>query len=998
MNDELNAYKNWNRALWNYFFPGGTGNAILYLDDGILGQIATEASFQLPYGAECWGDYLLGSSLLKGEQFERFQNQLRAIPQIPEPRRRLRTWDKLVELLMNGKFNNIPSYFAMLCSILYLAAKCGANHNEMRKGAQKYLGNDYHNSLGELVDPLLQQLHSDVPSFNQNRMICGNQRHMSRIKFHLVLPRSDRDDFIDFIEINNLRWNWEETSYSFYVENILVPSLVSARKNDLAYKVTRQENIPYFKSILQSDLEFGRATSQYNNIVQVKEIRWKYQLFFDYNGNYHFHILTDYVQPFGIEMVDGQFRMARTSYADYIAEDVLFKAYEPTEFTFEGFRYCFSNVSFGQREYGDVFFFKAVSDETYLQVNAPIEGERYYAFINEGFRTIPVSWTPIPCAPVNGFRIYEIASFSVRQRPFAGVRVKLEDAFCRQWLGSWYSIKLEENQDIYWLPNEIDSEPVHIVKRYKNANGMTYFRIPSKNPHYLSGTLIVKKGNRDILSEPLSAQFAWDGKITSFHMNGWGEIVPGELPELDSSCVPLRQAIIPGTNQSANPEPGILLQLIFESADEYGRLSKRKIEAAISFALSYYGETLTKENSRSIIHGLRRLGYVIRYVEGSQESYQLIAPYLEKTNFSISRSQNAYLVKGAYNQGMLSNLLSLPGIRNTIRIRPYEPETLKNHPEYRCLPDQILFETRSVLSWRTLDYPIAEQVLKSMENIDGFVHKFGIGQNGENYRGVPPSVIPGMVKISQGVEVLCTQQDGNYVIHPYYENEGIMKYIPKHLSRLYSQVQRKASVCIMAYNQPSRDVDYSHISFVNNMGVPEVLDIALCDLNLVIPSYKKVFIIDQDALGTKSRAPWTEMRSYGTHAMTNEHSFMLTWLSKLAGKRIADIKQNPDSIFVTRRRKDCKLFLTKNFSFHKDLLTLFDGDHLFAFALGQEVYCFETQSGLYKRVSGTDVNKILSSIICNKKYSLLDDVYKDSIEDVKHSAGKSLPILERVTF
>ena len=166
-----------------------------------------------------------------------------------------------------------------------------------------------------------------------------------------------------------------------------------------------------------------------------------------------------------------------------------------------------------------------------------------------------------------------------------------------------------------------------------------------------------------------------------------------------------------------------------------------------------------------------------------------------------------------------------------------------------------------------------------------------------------------------------------------------------------------------------------------------------------ISPYEKVFIVNQQALGTVSNKPWTERRTYQTHAMTSEHSAFLTWLSKLAGKKISDIKQEPDAVFVTRTRRDYKLILTKCFINHKHLLALYDGDHLTAFSLGQDVYLCETHTGLFKRINGNDVNSLLSSIITNNRQGLvLGEPYKASIEDIKNCNGIVVPILERIFF
>ena len=46
MYKSLNHYRAWNTALLKYFFPTGNEDAILYLDENVLVQIACEANLQ----------------------------------------------------------------------------------------------------------------------------------------------------------------------------------------------------------------------------------------------------------------------------------------------------------------------------------------------------------------------------------------------------------------------------------------------------------------------------------------------------------------------------------------------------------------------------------------------------------------------------------------------------------------------------------------------------------------------------------------------------------------------------------------------------------------------------------------------------------------------------------------------------------------------------------------------------------------------------------------
>ena len=223
MYEELNAYRSWNSALLKYFFPTGKEDAILYLDENVLEQVANEAGIRKS-DLLSWSEHLLTSTLLSSEPLNSFVlgwagytgNRISDVA-------KAKTWEKLVKELINQKFTDgTPAYFAMLCAIMLLASIAGAFHPGIKKEAQKYLGESYSKKPGELIDPLLQQLHKDKRSFNANRMLCGKLRHISRIQYHLVLRKEQREDFIDFLEINNLKWGYE--TYDFFVNNILVPA------------------------------------------------------------------------------------------------------------------------------------------------------------------------------------------------------------------------------------------------------------------------------------------------------------------------------------------------------------------------------------------------------------------------------------------------------------------------------------------------------------------------------------------------------------------------------------------------------------------------------------------------------------------------------------------------------------------------------------------------------------------------------------------------------
>ena len=159
----------------------------------------------------------------------------------------------------------------------------------------------------------------------------------------------------------------------------------------------------------------------------------------------------------------------------------------------------------------------------------------------------------------------------------------------------------------------------------------------------------------------------------------------------------------------------------------------------------------------------------------------------------------------------------------------------------------------------------------------------------------------------------------------------------------------------------------------------------------------------RQSLGTSSKVPWTERRTYETHAMTIDHTSFLTWLSKLAGKKIEKIECAPESVFVSKTRTDYRLFLTESFAMEKALMTLYLGDKLVAFALGDFVFFQEIRTGLYKKVNGGDVNYVLSEIINKGSVAVGEEIYTgrvhgSEIEAISKTVGTPIPIIERELF
>lgn len=138
----MSTYRNWNNALWKYFFPNGNEDAILYLDDNILRIIAEKERLNCDEPAS--NDFLQKTLINSADLLQQFRNDFgdwTGERRCPGANR----WDNLVQFLLNTReqIGGAPAYFAMLCAIMYLASSKGADHTRMTTLARQYLGEGY---------------------------------------------------------------------------------------------------------------------------------------------------------------------------------------------------------------------------------------------------------------------------------------------------------------------------------------------------------------------------------------------------------------------------------------------------------------------------------------------------------------------------------------------------------------------------------------------------------------------------------------------------------------------------------------------------------------------------------------------------------------------------------------------------------------------------------------------------------------------------------------
>ena len=997
MENKLESYLQWNNALWDFFFPNGNEDSILYLDKNLLEEIGTKADIV----CEDWENDFLSTTLIENSNLEAFKGEWR--PRILKNRslrncedsrlldvdckslRNVNNWESLVCFLM-GKLNKKPDdkaplYFAMLCAIMYLASSQGANHSKMKTLAKQYLGAGYRGRVGELVDDLMKELHKDQNSFNPDRMACGTQRHMSRIKYHLVLKANELRDFIDFLEIGNLQWN--EGSYADYANNILIPALHRANKQTLIDVVKTPEFFPYVKNILlRRDLNWGKdpSSSVLGNIRQIKDVKWRYEMELDYDGNPRFYISTDYDLPFGVRLNDNGFEKA-DEISDYIAFDVQFRELRSETISQNGYEYYFRNLS--QEDKGDwakEIFFQQVGNRHYHQVVAPLEGKHYVKFIKKG-EMLTNGWTPSQIK-VEGYDVYKIDSYTITTHKAKQNNKNLvDDRFKLYGVGTWFGILLEEGQHIYWYPDMVsamdEDEKKYELKKGDMVvapNGKTYFKLSRNGTDYIRGNLIVKDNKgKELLSEQIKDNFAWNGKQTKYGYNKWGETLEGgSIPQ--TKAEPNAHHELRNSNEKPfSKDANMLVQVLYDIADKNGCVSSEKLVHALNFVLDFYNIIPTKKNQRSLIYALRRLGSIVAYYDVKKKDYvnQMVSPYIERTNYSfvVGGQNNAYIVKGVYSKESLQTI-----INNSDQVKykkPYTDDLLHQYPEYACLPDFVFFTKRTEQvfdGWDIVEYPIAYDYLAAIANMNEFESHFDIVRNGDVFMTQNKLDVPCMIN-EKGNDELCVMDlRRNYSLRKsYLGTDGIYRNIPRQLSRVYCQNKHEKPIVILNTYRANREtvIESNLVTILHQMGKPELFDLALCDLNLGLPENNHCFVVDNNTSGLPCND--NDLYSYGdTYDTANSVNSkeIQHGLEKIGARKINDYFGS-SSVFLSPRETGYSMKMAVP-SEGKICMALFRYKDLVAFSIGsKKAYVSDYRDG-YKEILGDEtVNTKLSAVINN---------------------------------
>lgn len=961
----MQCYTKWNKALFEYFFPLRQEDPLLFVDDALLNDIGSTIFSKEEKEDNSWTDFFLLYVLFNEDQIKDFKNDFKI-----RDGRTASTWNSIVTYLLSEetKIDNIPSYFAIICAIMYVAQKKGADHSKMKTLAKCYLEID---SLifAERIDELFTQLNKDCPSFNHQRMVSNRELstkvNISRIKYHLVLSKKEREDFIDFIEVNNLKW--EDGTYKDFADSYLLPSLAEAKKNNLIDKIKKEENNPYFKNLLTlPNLNFGKPASAENQ-RQKRTVYWRYELKFDFNTGDPVFIMTTGDALGGITSDGGKFKYDPNSseVADPLGDDVLLQTIGDFNYSIKGNLYSLKNIANSKN-----FYFESASQDYFHQVSEVIPGKHYLQFVPQkkrGLNVCPEGWNTVTDFSVPGFDIYETHCYQGKEVSVDIKKDKVTDRFGFYRIGSYCRITLQADEQLWWEPNVVGS-PSEKIETFFGADGYTYFRLNiNEGALCINGSVSVKSSDEKyvLMSESVYFKPRWDIKSQKHSIDGWGNTVSYTQPTSNTTIGNATASV--QLSYTKTDHTDILLNLLCELADENGCVNEVGMKNALNFVLQFFGIIdPNDQNRRKLIYALHRLGYIIGDKDPSTGKYinQLVAPFVEKTLWRLSpMSPNLYLIKGVYNDQELKNFMCQNTIRTTRYKRPYEKraDTLLtpgycaeiDSPEYKCLPDLVFFEGGQIVKkWNCIQSPYAYILLSKIGDMKQFASKF-LNTSGDLYSG-KHGALPDMIEDAYNKEVICFKDQSEHIrtLKNYQDsNSQLFLPIPKHLARVYCENEKNYPICIINEGQ-STDV-----SFLHKMGIPRVLDMALCDLNLGLPDEHKVFVIDHQKsnLPIKKSAkgkniPYSDIKKY--HNINSKD-----WL-----KRLSSSNKSPQyTPYPNSAVRKWKMYLDK----FRIIVT--HEDVIYAYSEKGNVYFIDDNKTFVRITDNRSVNELLSEML--KSYS-----------------------------
>lgn len=1015
----MNAFERycvWNAALYHYYFNNNDQQVLLYVDDDVLEEVGkSSTSITENLNGKTYIEHFLSSTCIKRSDrvyFPKTNNDRDDYPLL------YRLMERMSRIPNNG--DRICTCLPFAVMLLYFFQK-GDNTGNRTEQAVKahimsYLGQNESFSFS-VVEKLWAAIEKNGGDNFESSQLAENtsQPYVGRLKFHLVLKKRYKDDFIKVLKDNHLVWDEQQETFSEFINFRVWPYLTTSLIDAIKKPIHDLAKRPYFESLVRSchsyvDSDyFSLSTERAKKLVYV--YRWQ-----ENNGGIVEKLWFKIDEPGGqfLAPFHGAFVFIDEDNTDNILENVSFGKNRIT------IKQDGKNLEFKIEDYPFILF-KEVRQGFFEQEHAPKNGENYLFICNNQKALDLVAKQD--CNDLSDF----INAFGISSKALY-IRNWVYDSYWEEhnqsdnyghlkqqyprWVGGLLSPnnfrkrsytysalpfiefeteELARSSRIEWRVANSDESSWKKVSKSKTISNRRYINkdiVFNDESSFLHIELRVVTANS---ITPLSDMFV-SRKLSIDYSDKYGYDKYGvctypyePLPESRiKNDIRHRQdySDIPTNNF-------IILDILTQYSDENGVLSQEKLKNALRYVLKYYDIKDEKENRNELIHALVDLGYINGYEDPQDGLYynQINKPFLSRTQKSFTfGGANAYILRGCYDSGLVRRLTDYCH-SSGIKIGYV---SLSHKQPFCCLPDIIMVDISCLQNYNEISdvcgipvvhspqaYSIIEHLANFEESCTHFLEKNAICQPSMINKAMCPLV----TLEGNSVYLNYISNGGNVQKADMYRiSEYSRKTIPMGFMYSYVQNMKEAPAIILEPNSLKPDhlelSSFLAIGFTSIMGTNEYLIRALCELSLGLPKVEKAFVVNASLIRISDISSHPLYSIYRSYALSANNEVASKLVEKNVYKPVKEWSTHP-SVLITNQRISqlYKVFLSTNKDTSDDI---FSETRMYLQYRGSlEAFCIRRLNknhkyeyitcvnfnGIWRRFLSGTVNEVFSDVI-----------------------------------
>lgn len=871
-------YKAWNDAFVSYYFERiESSSVILNVDESILEDIGRTYNIQLYEGLSFKEDFYRTVLIPLEQQREFLQSYILNIRNYD--RRNCRVNWRSDDVFRFGAFLAEHPSDGFTCpalsyAIFAILAYQGNRRNQwdnVKTVMSQYLDNG--KLSPEYLIPIFQSIERAFPQFNSGHL-RGSLPYVGRIRYHLVLSATERQNFGCKLARWGIRWdNSADEGYAHFVQSKIIPRL--GINDYIRKKLFEPENTPYFISFLE---HFDPSDYSIDN-NREESVDAYYFLYFRYEQGSQIYCGTPtYVTnaqqneiiyiprqndcDFGLYPVtlldNGSF-----TWAAFIGD---FYHLRSPEFNFS------SNSLIKNNNHYYLFVFKESCGTIWLvQTDLPEEGKPSLIITRSSLDTTASDLEQEIIGSYLGddinnpfadwfddWNVFHVQAWRLspeqsrdKQRLIRNQEFKLSGGIRHTHSNTFFPIAPPH----IFSENNITSTQYHLrlTKRELVINGQPANSIEpnttvKSDHHIVFNNDFVSQNSVEYVAEiqPVGTDDYTDlGSFIieperedyvnhePFRYDGWGRPSDASEQYLSENAwhgartnnnFPEKPVYDYGQSQPVGSFKLVELLMLYSTECEYIKQEKlNKIINEVALVEGY--GTLDKETVKEIRFALMDLGYMNRSFLDNQSIYQMNPAALVYTNKTAGhRGLRIYLVYGSYTSSQLNNIRT--NHQSVWYKNPYSADVLERKPYLKLLPDYILYLTSDVyrcpLDLHIINQPYAYDILSNAASMCDFECDFpfvvmergqGDVAQGDNFP-----------RLTKYADDYCIETQEGYITH--YEREGRRYPIPHNLMKLYVR---------NCHNRPAFIINGHEIYKTKDMGIPFLLKKAFCEINWELP-------------------------------------------------------------------------------------------------------------------------------------------------------------------